>query len=91
MPAQRYLAERRPPHARSSSTICVTAADQAFLQRPLVALVSRYLWLVLWRASDHSEHVRALVGCARTLSQELGWLNSHWPFPRLPSHGLLAT
>jgi hypothetical protein len=36
--------------------------------------VSRYPWSVLWRAGDPSEHVRALVACARALSQELGWL-----------------
>ncbi len=42
--------------------------------RPLVAPLSRYPWSVLWRAGDSSEHVRTLVRAARTLSQQLGWL-----------------
>jgi len=42
--------------------------------RPLVAPPSRYPWSVLWRAGDSSEHVRALVRCARALSRRLGWL-----------------
>jgi DNA-binding transcriptional LysR family regulator len=42
--------------------------------KPLVAPPSRYPWSVLWRAGDSSEHVHALVRCARGLSQRLGWL-----------------
>ena len=42
--------------------------------KPLVAPPSRYPWSVLWRVGDSSPHVRALVRCARTLSQQLGWL-----------------
>jgi DNA-binding transcriptional LysR family regulator len=42
--------------------------------RPLVAPQSRYPWSVLWRAGDSSEHVSALVDAARTLSEQLGWL-----------------
>jgi DNA-binding transcriptional LysR family regulator len=42
--------------------------------RPLVAPQSSYPWSVLWRAGDSSEHVSALVDAARTLSQQLGWL-----------------
>ncbi len=42
--------------------------------RPLVAPLSRYPWSVLWRAGDSSEHVSALVDTARTLSEQLGWL-----------------
>jgi hypothetical protein len=42
--------------------------------RPLVAPLSRYPWSVLWRAGDSSEHVSSLVRAARTLSQQLGWL-----------------
>jgi DNA-binding transcriptional LysR family regulator len=42
--------------------------------KPLVAPPSRYPWSVLWRVGDSSQHVRALVRCARTLSQQLGWL-----------------
>ncbi len=46
----------------------------AIVWRLLVEPVSRYPWSVMWRANDHSEHVRALVGCARALSREHGWL-----------------
>ena len=42
--------------------------------KPLVAPPSRYPWSVLWRAGDSSEHVGALVRCARGLSRRLGWL-----------------
>jgi len=42
--------------------------------KPLVAAPSRYPWSVLWRTGDTSEHVRALVRCARALSRRLGWL-----------------
>jgi DNA-binding transcriptional LysR family regulator len=42
--------------------------------RPLVAPPSHYPWSVLWRAGDASEHVRALLRCARVLSRRLGWL-----------------
>jgi DNA-binding transcriptional LysR family regulator len=42
--------------------------------KPLVAPPSRYPWSVLWRVGDSSQHVRALVRCARALSQQLGWL-----------------
>jgi DNA-binding transcriptional LysR family regulator len=42
--------------------------------KPLVAPPSRYPWSVLWRAGDTSEHVAALVQCARALSRRLGWL-----------------
>jgi DNA-binding transcriptional LysR family regulator len=55
---------------------CMAAVLEGIVWRPLVAPVSRYPWSVLWRAGDPSEHVRALVACARTLSQELGWLEA---------------
>jgi hypothetical protein len=42
--------------------------------KPLVDPPSRYPWSVLWRVGDSSEHVHALVQCARLLSQRLGWL-----------------
>ena len=42
--------------------------------RPLIEPTSHYPWSVLWRAGDHSEHVRALVACSRALSRERGWL-----------------
>jgi DNA-binding transcriptional LysR family regulator len=53
---------------------CVAAVPGGIVWRQLVEPVSRYPWSVLWRAGDPSEHVRALVACARALSQELGWL-----------------
>jgi DNA-binding transcriptional LysR family regulator len=43
--------------------------------RPLTEPVSLYPWSVLWRADDDSEHVRAVVACARALANELDWLN----------------
>jgi DNA-binding transcriptional LysR family regulator len=55
---------------------CVAAVPEGIVWRPLVAPVSRYPWSVLWRADDHSEHVRALVACALALSQALGWLDA---------------
>jgi DNA-binding transcriptional LysR family regulator len=52
---------------------CVSALP-GIVWRNLVEPVSRYPWSVLWRAGDHSEHVSALVTCARTLSRKLNWL-----------------
>jgi DNA-binding transcriptional LysR family regulator len=43
--------------------------------RPLVAPLSRYPWSLLWRVGDHSEHVHALLECARAISRHLGWLS----------------
>ncbi len=43
--------------------------------KPLADPVSRYPWSVLWRASDQSVHVQAVVMCARALADELGWLD----------------
>jgi DNA-binding transcriptional LysR family regulator len=43
--------------------------------KPLSEPVSLYPWSILWRADDDSEHVRAVVGCARSLADELDWLN----------------
>jgi DNA-binding transcriptional LysR family regulator len=53
---------------------CVAVVPRGIVWRRLVAPVSRYPWSVLWRAGDRSDHVRALIGSARTLSQEFGWL-----------------
>jgi hypothetical protein len=53
---------------------CVAAVPGGIVWRPLVAPVWRYPWSVLWRAGDLSDHVLGLAACARTLSQELGWL-----------------
>jgi DNA-binding transcriptional LysR family regulator len=55
---------------------CVAAVPAGIVWRQLVAPVSLYPWSVLWRAGDRSEHVRALVACARALSQEFGWLET---------------
>ena len=66
--------------AQGCCVLCAPASCAAALPemvwRPLVAPVSRYPWSVLWRADDHSEHVRAVVACARELSQALSWLES---------------
>lgn len=42
--------------------------------RPLIEPSSHYPWSVLWRANDHSEHVRAVVVSAQRLSEDLSWL-----------------
>ena len=64
--------------AQTHCLLCVpascVAAFPGLVWRPLSEPTSRYPWSVLWRADDHSEHVRALVNQARTLSRELGWL-----------------
>jgi hypothetical protein len=35
---------------------------------------SCYPWSVLWRATETSGRVRAVISCARAMSQRLGWL-----------------
>ncbi|WP_336207257.1 LysR substrate-binding domain-containing protein [Nonomuraea sp. LPB2021202275-12-8] len=52
---------------------CVSALPGS-TWRPLTEPVSAYPWSILWRAGDESEHVRAIVSSARTLSERLGWL-----------------
>jgi DNA-binding transcriptional LysR family regulator len=42
--------------------------------RPLTEPASYYPWSVLWRATDVSGHVRAIVNCTRIMSRRLGWL-----------------
>ena len=42
--------------------------------RPLTEPASYYPWSVLWRATDTSDHVHALVRCAQTMSRRLDWL-----------------
>lgn len=44
--------------------------------RPLIDPVSYYPWSILWRTNDESDHVSAIVDCARTMSRRLGWLSS---------------
>lgn len=57
---------------------CVPASCIAALPgttwRPLTEPTSSYPWSVLWRASDESDYVRAVVGCAQAMSKRLGWL-----------------
>jgi DNA-binding transcriptional LysR family regulator len=64
--------------ARGRCAVCVPAscmvAVPGIVWRQLVEPVSRYPWSVLWRAGEPSEYVRALVACARALSQRFGWL-----------------
>jgi DNA-binding transcriptional LysR family regulator len=57
---------------------CVPTAP-GIVWRPLVSPPSRYPWSLLWRAGDTSEHVRALIDCARGLSRGLGWLEQQAP------------
>ena len=50
------------------------AALPGTIWRPLTEPASYYPWSVLWRAAETSGHVRAVVSCARAMSQRLGWL-----------------
>jgi LysR substrate binding domain len=52
---------------------CIPALPGAFW-RPLTEPACWYPWSILWRAADDSEHVRAVVTCARQMSQRLGWM-----------------
>ena len=52
---------------------CISALPGT-IWRPLTDPASYYPWSVLWRASDESGHVRAVVGYAGAMSQRLGWL-----------------
>jgi DNA-binding transcriptional LysR family regulator len=52
---------------------CISALPGT-IWRPLTDPASYYPWSVLWRASDDSGHVRAVVSCAGAMSQRLGWL-----------------
>jgi len=54
---------------------CISALPGT-VWRPLSEPASCYPWSVLWRAADESGHVRAVVNCARVLSQRLGWLTA---------------
>ena len=44
--------------------------------RPLTEPASYYPWSVLWRATGVSDHVHAVVSCARAMSRRLSWLVS---------------
>ena len=52
---------------------CISALPGT-IWRPLTEPASYYPWSVLWRATETSGHVRAVVSCARAMSQRLGWL-----------------
>jgi DNA-binding transcriptional LysR family regulator len=52
---------------------CISAFPGT-IWRPLTEPASYYPWSVLWRASDDSDRVRAIVDCARAMSARLGWL-----------------
>jgi DNA-binding transcriptional LysR family regulator len=52
---------------------CITALPGT-IWRPLIEPASYYPWSILWRTTDTSDHVRAIIDCARAMSQRLGWL-----------------
>jgi len=54
---------------------CISALPGT-IWRPLIDPESYYPWSILWRATDDTDHVRALINCARTMSERLGWLVS---------------
>ncbi len=64
--------------AQGRCLTCVPASCVVELPRvtwkPLVEPAAHYPWSVLWRAGDRSDHVQAVVSCARRLSGELGWV-----------------
>jgi DNA-binding transcriptional LysR family regulator len=54
---------------------CITALPGT-IWRPLNEPASYYPWSILWRATDTSDQVRAIIDCARAMSQRLGWLTT---------------
>ena len=52
---------------------CISALPGT-IWRPLTEPASYYPWSVLWRATEDSGHVHAVVSCARAMSRRLGWL-----------------
>ncbi len=54
---------------------CISALPGT-LWRPLTEPESHYPWSILWRADHLTDHVRAILTCARTMSKRLGWLTS---------------
>ena len=50
------------------------AALPGTIWRPLTGPASDYPWSVLWRATEVSGHVQAVVSCAGAMSRRLGWL-----------------
>jgi DNA-binding transcriptional LysR family regulator len=52
---------------------CISALPGT-IWRPLTEPASYYPWSVLWRATEVSDHVHAVVSCAGAMSRRLGWL-----------------
>jgi DNA-binding transcriptional LysR family regulator len=52
---------------------CISALPGT-IWRPLIEPVSLYPWSILWRVTDDSDRVRAVITCARAMSHRLGWL-----------------
>jgi DNA-binding transcriptional LysR family regulator len=52
---------------------CISALPGT-IWRPLTEPASYYPWSVLWRATETSGYVHAVVNCARTMTHRLGWL-----------------
>jgi hypothetical protein len=52
---------------------CISALPGT-IWRPLTEPASYYPWSVLWRATEVSDHVHAVVSCAEAMSRRLGWL-----------------
>jgi DNA-binding transcriptional LysR family regulator len=53
---------------------CISALPGT-IWRPLIEPASHYPWSILWRATETTDHVRALVHCALAMSKRLGWLS----------------
>jgi DNA-binding transcriptional LysR family regulator len=51
---------------------CISALPGT-IWRPLVEPASHYPWSLLWRAADTSDHVRAVINCAKAMSNRLRW------------------
>ncbi|MFB4320616.1 LysR family transcriptional regulator [Actinomadura sp. 21ATH] len=56
-----------------------TSALPGTLWRPLTGPASFYPWSVLWRAGNESDHVTAIVDCARAMAAHFGWLTGTEP------------
>jgi DNA-binding transcriptional LysR family regulator len=52
---------------------CISALPWT-IWRPLIEPESYYPWSILWRATDTSDHVRAIISCAKAMSNRLRWL-----------------
>ncbi len=65
------VAQGRCLYCVPSSCIAALAGT---IWRPLTEPTSYYPWSVLWRRGEVSDHVQAIVSCARSMSGRLGWL-----------------